>query len=675
MKRFKPSGFVLVWLFIAGVAAYFFHQWYFASNYLGLMETRRHTLGVPEAGKIGALQVRVGDEVKPGQLLASLDNQELERQKTILEETLKELERGFPADERRFALEFQQLQLALEADLSNLAETKALFASRRAELKSINEEIERLRTAENAGLGHTPDLTRLLLRRAWLERYVAEANASERAIERKVQAQQAESGVTLPDDEKKLVQSGLSERSLAVSELRTEIALLEERIHARSLHAPCIGRVVDVLAWESDTLAAFQPWIVIEETRSNHLQMYIPETADTSIATGTRVEITPRRRSLDIFGGTVVFVHPGFEAVPERLTFRNQIFWARKVRVKLDDGHPFLPGEAVHVRFTGKNVDFPHSAHAAPLPASKKNKVTLKEGTITVPPELARRTRFEPSALTWLDDLQRFIVLSDDTGWKNSNDKTPWIFLMDRFGNVENQPLLVRGVKKFNDLEAIAVESKDILWFVSSQNTSKKGKRKSSREKIYKVRREGRSFEVIKSIEFLSALEKSYTSDQLKQLGLIALDRDGRKLLNIEGAAWKDGSLYLGLKQPLDGNKAMVWKLDNPSQLLDTGKLSPNQLQRFAEFPLGDPPGGSISSLAFDASGVLHGLSTIANAGTERQIGRYFRLQSNGASEILNAFPGKKAEGLAFFEGGKAFIAFDADQGAPTFAIVSKGER
>ncbi len=671
MKRTRPSIYVLAWLLAAAGAAYLFHQWYFASNYLGLMETRRHALGFRETGNVAELFVQIGDRVTFGQPLAALDRDDLERQKAILEKALREFNEGLPADERRNALEFQRLRLALEADLSNMAETKALFASRRAELKSVLQQIEKLQSAENSGLGHSPELTRLLLRRDWLERYVSEANSAEKDIKRKVRAR-TKSDITQPDDEATLVSSALSERALDAGDLRARIALLDERIRTRSIVSPCTGSIVEILAWKGDTLPAFSPCIVIEETRSDYLQMYIPETTDTQIEAGTRVEVTPRRHSMNSYGGTVVFVHPGFEAVPERLAFRNQIFWARKVRVLLDEGHPFLPGEAVHVRFSSENGVLPGSAHAAPSPP--KSEIENQEmGDIRVPPELARRSRFEPSAIAWLEDIRRFVVLSDDTGWKNANDKAPWIFLMDRAGKVEKEPLVVQGAEKFNDLEALAVENPQKMWFVSSQNCSKKGKRKTSREKLFQIRREGRKFEVVRGIALLSAIEASYSRDDMKRLGLTDLDRDGRALLNIEGATWRDGSLYLGLKQPLKENKAIVWKLERPEALLATGKLVPGQLSVYAEFSLGDHPAGSISSLEFDTSGTLYGLSTVAGAGVERQVGRYFRLTPKNLekAEILATFPGKKAEGLAFFEG-KAFVVFDADQGTPSFALIPK---
>ncbi len=74
-----------------------------------------------------------------------------------------------------------------------------------------------------------------------------------------------------------------------------------------------------------------------------------------------------------------------------------------------------------------------------------------------VPDELYEQSRFEPSGIAWQKDIGKYLIVSDDTGIQNtSSDHSAIAFLMDKQGNVENNPVKLVGLKEVNDLEAIA---------------------------------------------------------------------------------------------------------------------------------------------------------------------------------------------------------------------------
>ena len=55
-------------------------------------------------------------------------------------------------------------------------------------------------------------------------------------------------------------------------------------------------------------------------------------------------------------------------------------------------------------------------------------------------------------------------------------------------------------------------------------------------------------------------LLKSYSWQELRTLGLEKFEADGKPVLNIEGAAFHDDALYLGLKEPVSSKGAIIWK-------------------------------------------------------------------------------------------------------------------
>ena len=76
------------------------------------------------------------------------------------------------AQQERFSLEFQTMDLQLENEASDLSERLSLLESQNTELAGLNAEINRLQKAEEAGLGHTRDLADLIRQRDALASYL-----------------------------------------------------------------------------------------------------------------------------------------------------------------------------------------------------------------------------------------------------------------------------------------------------------------------------------------------------------------------------------------------------------------------------------------------------------------------------------------------------------------------
>jgi len=667
MKTFLRYKFYFIWIVAALAALLLYRSWNVNTDFLGIVETRTHKLGALESGRIAKIYPALGQEVHANEVLAELETKDLAITRAGIERELQRLRDTLNADQHRYALEYDKLRLQAEAD-------KRELAAKQAELEALNAEIRRLTDAEQAGLGRSRELPDLMIRRDSAARYLqtGTTGGAPRLLDKR------------PADAEFVVLSMLGERIEKINELELELQVIDDRIRHRKVVSPCDGRVVKINYLPGDTVEGFATILTVEEPTAVFLDVYIPETADREPQLGERVAVYAHRSGVPVTHGTIVFIDPGYSAIPERLAFRKMIYWARKFRVKLDERHGLMPGEAAEVAFLGDvdplgaaqaaAQDLPLDSDPQTITAQVRTRESLSE--MTVPDSLRTESRFEPSGIAWLPDIERYVLASDDTS-RGKPEHAPWLFLMDKTGRLEPQPVIVSGIAELNDVESIAADPNGDLYLVSSQSISRKGKRTPGRQQLLKVTRQGRDFRVVGEIALFEVLQQSLDGEQLAALGLGESDH-GRLVLNIEGAVWRQGDLLLGLKQPRAARGAIIWRLKNPERLFATHALDPDQLSLYAYADLrtaeGRPAG--IADLALDEQGQLFALATIAGATDEEQCGGLFRLIQVGAenlrAELLFAFPRLKPEGLCLPGDGRFTIVFDSDD-RPPFTYLTTG--
>jgi multidrug resistance efflux pump len=386
-RTFRVDGYTALWALALLTVAFLWLQWFVDKNYIGIVEKRSHFLGPQEPGRIQALLVEVGEPVRRDQVLAVLDVSDL----TATLDHLRSEAAGFRSLERalggRAAVEVQRLRLQLENEASELLDRVATLESQGTELAGLNAQISRLQEAEKAGLGTSRDLPALVIQRDALEAYLARQRGELPRL--------AEDARTLRNARRRLARADLDslgrsellERMAHAEELRREIVLAENRIRLRTLVSPCEGVVTDLNARPGDVVQDFDSVITVEERSPGYLTVYLPEKAELAPEPGMRAKIFSSRGRGHNAGGTVTFVHPGFTRAPERLSFRGQIFWARKVRVRLDSANTLIPGEVVNVRLEKNRRRHPAGA-ASPLPAGGgPREPAPRDGPAGAPPE------------------------------------------------------------------------------------------------------------------------------------------------------------------------------------------------------------------------------------------------------------------------------------------------
>lgn len=682
MKKFRQTHkfnwYIVLWIVAVVLIFYLYINWHVNKNYIGIVERKTHLLGAQEPGRIKSMFVSIGDEVKKDQVIAILDVSDLKTNLNNLRSEMTQIQSLASAQTEQYSMQIERWKLQLDNEALELLDRLSLIESKSTELAGLNALIKRLHDAETAGLGYNPDLPALIIQRDALEAYLREqgtvlTDQGER-IKESQQSRKKLEEARLDD----ITKSMLLERMERAEDLRREIDATEYRIHLRTIIAPCDGYVTEILANAGDVVQDFIPCITIEESKAGYLIVFLPEKARLKPEPGMFVKVYVPRNSDFNTSGTVTFIHPGFTRADERLSFRGQIFWARKVHVELDKDHKLIPGEVVYVKINGN-----HSSKLKNNSAKASQKPLLKTEhhpddhppikNLKVPASLQQLSRFEPSGVVWLPELKKYLVVSDDTGIQNKkNDHAPYLFLMDKTGKIDAEPVLLSNINTINDLEAITAAGDDTYYLLASQNISKNGKRPKNREYLIKIVRDGNHFKVQDHVNFLSLILKSYDTAGLNALGLQHYEIDGRPELNIEGAAYSGGALYIGLKQPVSNKGAIIWKLSNPAIVFQNQTLSPDQLSIYGTVDLGKNAG--ISDLSIDQNGTWWALSTIPNATRAKQLGSLHRIYqfADGhleADRIYN-FPNLKPEGLGHQSDGHMLIVFDNDNELPSFCSI-----
>jgi multidrug resistance efflux pump len=687
MKNIRNSSsfnwYTILWLIAVGIVLYLYYNWQIDKNYLGIVERKAHLLGAQESGRIKSIFVTIGSQVQKDQVIAVLDVSDLKTHLSNLRREFDQIQNLSRAQTNEYALQIERWKVELDNDALALLDRLSTIESKSAELASLNNQIKRLQDAGSAGLGYNRDLVGLIIQRDALESYLREQSKILKDQDQRIAAARQSRKFLESANIDSISKSMLLERLERAEDLRREIDATEYRLHLRTIVAPCDGYVTELLASTGDVVEEFIPFITVEEIKPSYLVVYIPEKDRLKVEPGMPVKIYSTRNKHYNSSAVVTFVHPGFSQADPRLSFRSQIFWARKVHVELKPDHNLVPGEMVYVRINGRNhFKNKNSASTSAYGNSPlKNEHNPAEhpalDRMTIPQSLLHMSRFEPSGVIWLSDIHKFLIVSDDTGIKDKpNDHAPYLFLMSESGQVEPEPVVLRGIESVNDLEGITAAEEGVYYAISSQNISKKGNRPTNREYLLKITRTGSQFEVQGKINFLSLIQRSYSQAQLHALGLGQDESDHQPVLNIEGIAWFDHTLYLGLKQPTTDQGAIIWQLIDLDNAFQDQELQPNQLKLYGVVALNEHPKiqPGISDLFIDKSGVMWSLSTIPDADKNNQYGGFHRIDhfDDGRLEAqrIFSFPGLKPEGLCQLSEQQFLIVFDTDTEIPYFCYA-----
>ncbi|HMU39444.1 MAG TPA: hypothetical protein PKE31_10555 [Pseudomonadota bacterium] len=286
---------------------------------------------------------------------------------------------------------------------------------------------------------------------------------------------------------------------------------------------------------------------------------------------------------------------------------------------------------------------------------------------IVVSDELLAQTSMpEASGVVWNTQLQRYLVISDDTGKKElGTNHAPWLFLLAKEGVFDRAPIPIVGIEKLNDAEAICDGPWGTYFLATSHSENKKGKKKADRRVLLHLKTVGKSLQVLASLDLAQAILDS---------GLIA-----SASVDIEALSFRQKDLYVGLKFPLTpSGDAIVLRVADVLSTLKTGTIRKEQVTKFAEFPLQVPaangPGmvrEGISDMTFLPDGRLLLLGNSPKKLPPDGGGALWMRNTDGSLSLLRRFVGLKPEGIAMSASKTSLvIVFDNDRKPPLWLHI-----
>lgn len=281
---------------------------------------------------------------------------------------------------------------------------------------------------------------------------------------------------------------------------------------------------------------------------------------------------------------------------------------------------------------------------------------------IKVPKELSERTGLELSGVAWVPAISRYLLVSDDVTEEGESKHAAVLYALSDGGQLDPAPIKISGLSELNDPESITPGPDGTVFVCTSHSLNKKGHLPESRRRLLQL-----SVAADRSVTLLGQVDLTQ-----------ARDADGKPAwgggaLDIEGIAFRDGALYIGLKSPLtsDGS-ATVLRLPDVVTVLRSGTVPSAALSVWARFKLCVPHDGKsvcegISDLAFLPDGSLLISANAPKGMATDGGGSLWKASAKAASPtLLKRFEGLKPEGIALSpDRSSAIVVFDTDGRQP----------
>ena len=657
-----------IWVAVMTAAAWLYlgqHR----SKTRGFVEVAAYSVTAPQTGRLVSLTVQVGQHVSKDDVIAVLDGKDLEAELGVLQTERMRIQAELAAVATNTQVRMSQATRGVEESIDAAElEYQSARSERRVkavELEALSKQLQHVKGLVDKGMADRRELARLEVSHTALEKELQQADVMIRKLQRRAGSARARRGDVPADATARA--TGPLRAELAVLDRREQ--LLTMRLDALVLKAPGDGEVTAVHLRGGEVATEGAPIVTITgpadawRAGTPTVRVCVDEGDAEEIAVGEAVELSPGSGRGVAFLGRVVALSPDVAELPTRCWHDPRVpRWGRSVYVVLDDPIPVLPGQSFGVEFLGrmssKVADEPEPLTQAPtIKTIAEPAAPPVPEDIVVPAALKSRSRFEPSGVVWVPALDRYVVVSDDTGHRKADEHAPLLFTMDREGRVDEVPLRIEGLDEIRDVESIAPAPDGGLYVLSSLSYSRKGRRDRSRTLFVRV----------------ALAEGRATVAGAVSLAPLFPERG----VEIEGmTASADGGLFLGLKAPLTpAGEATIWYVGDPDALLTTGDPAKAKLRVWGTVPLqviadGAPaPGGISELLELPDRSLLVAATASLSAEPEQQDGILVHVP--GHDRLSNpltvaTFPGLKPEGLSLSPDGEGIvIVFDTGEEVP----------
>ncbi len=440
-----------------------------------------------------------------------------------------------------------------------------------------------------------------------------------------------------------------------IRDLREEVENLENQKKNLYVFAEVDGIVGAVNFKRGERVPSFTSILTLSPHHPTFVDGFVHENLQTKLEVGKKVTVHALSGSNTKIEGRIVSVGSRIVQMPIRLMHTPQMqAWGREVVVEIPATSNLLLGEKVQIKPHFEVLKFSVAVAATDTAqGTEASSVSMQPLDMQVAPSIRKQYQFEPSGLVYLEDLKKFLAISDDT----DENKTPVLFLVDRDGKVDDQVMKVPALEAISDLESISQNGSD-LYLMASQGLNKKGKDKKERNLFVHVKRSGLHLGETRSFEFKSSFIKALQAS--KDASLKKLFAKAGADIEIESHFVENNDLYVGFKKPLsDESKVLIVMIQNVKSLFEKNAVLPQQVSLWRTLDFSGAQNGphSLSDLV-RLKGRLYATTVCKN----EDCGALWKISEtpDATPELVRHFQGLKPEGVAFDPQGPAlFVTFD----------------
>jgi multidrug resistance efflux pump len=320
---------------------------------IGVVETVAGPVAPVETARLSAMHVTIGQRVKTGDIVASMDTALVDGELRVTDAEIAE------ARDTLSTYQSDMLQLVQRADSAildaetELETTKIQQARDTAELAELKKEQQRREELFAKRLVSEELVSALRPEIAALEQAISACPALIQVQTRRLeQANKTRNDVNvwLRVGESKDVGAAIREKAKAVlviaESMRKQINLRRENY---ALRATRDGVVSMILHAPGDIVAAGDPVLRVIPL-SDSVVGFLPEIKLGELTVGQRVLIHRMSGRGSTFGAVVESIGPEVQTLPGRISpIRGQPVRGRRVILKLQGAHDFIPGETVKI--------------------------------------------------------------------------------------------------------------------------------------------------------------------------------------------------------------------------------------------------------------------------------------------------------------------------------------
>jgi multidrug resistance efflux pump len=308
--------------------------------------------------RLVSLEVRAGERVRAGQLLARLDATRADAQLAGARAKLDQLQ-----------LDVRAKELTIRADRFKISDREALQTERLAldlvdleaeqkrdvaQLGQLDEQLERQSRLVKEQLASADALNELKLHRAALAQKVDAYTASLARARANLAAAKRRAGEWKTDQVKDPVveQQIAPLRSAALAQAE-EVKRLELLRDSLDLKAPFDGQVSEVLLRPGDTVRTGRPVVTVIEERPTTAVAWVDQSWAARVQVGDEVSLSPVDHAGPPLKGRVTSLGPAITETPRRFQLvPNRVSFSREAHIEVEPGaSAFVPGQAFNAAF------------------------------------------------------------------------------------------------------------------------------------------------------------------------------------------------------------------------------------------------------------------------------------------------------------------------------------